>query len=154
LNEQQLPFLNPFPAPGSGAGILTAFSIAYQNGLTYVGTGDAGIIFVYDTSVPAEPRLMGLNVVSPYGLDVVSVITPGQNNLYSAVIGELIQLDNTIPQNSIELYFPPAALSNATPITGDVRIAKTRRDIISAMAKRISGEQNRFGAPQRGQRPE
>jgi hypothetical protein len=154
LNEQQLPFLNPFPAPGSGAGILTAFSIAYQNGLTYVGTGDAGIIFVYDTSVPAEPRLMGLNVVSPYGLDVVSVITPGQNNLYSAVIDELIQLDNTIPQNSIELYFPPAALSNATPITGDVRIAKTRRDIISAMAKRISGEQNRFGAPQRGQRPE
>jgi hypothetical protein len=153
LNEQQLPFLNPFPAPSTGAGILTAFSLAYQNGLAYVGTGNAGIIFVYDTSVPAYPRLMGLNVVSPYGLDIVSVITPGQNNLYPAVIDELIQLDNTIPQNSIELYFPPAVLSNATTITGDLRTAKTRRDIISGMANRISGEQDRFGAPKRGQRP-
>lgn len=145
LNEQQLPFLNPFPAPSSGAGILTAFSLAYQNGLTYVGTGNAGIVFVYDTSVPGDPRLMGLNVVSPYGLDIVSVITPGQNNLYSAVIDELIQLDNTIPQNSIELYFPPAALSNATPITGDLRTAKTRRDIIAAVAKRTFTNRNRSG---------
>jgi hypothetical protein len=153
LNEQQLPFLNPFPAPSSAAGILTAFSLAYQNGLTYVGTGNAGIIFAYDTSVPADPRLMGLNVVSPYGLDVVSVITPGQNNLYSAVIDELIQLDNAIPQNSIELYFPPAALSNATTITGDLRTAKTRRDIISAIAKRTFTNRNRSGAVGRGQRP-
>ncbi len=152
LNEQQLPFLNPFPAPSTGAGILTAFSLAYQNGLTYVGTGNAGIIFVYDTSVPAHPRLMGLNVVSPYALDIVSVITPGQNNLYSAVIDELIQLDNAIPQNSIELYFPPAALSNATPIT-DLRAAKTRRDIISAIAKRMFTNRNRSGAAGRGQRP-
>jgi hypothetical protein len=154
LNKQQLPFLNPFPAPSSGAAILTAFSLAYQNGLAYVGTGNAGIIFVYDTSVPADPRLMSLNVVSPYGLDVVSVITPGQNNLYSAVFDELIQLDNTTPQNSIDLFFPPAALSNAMTITpGDLRTAKTRRDIISGMAKRISGEQDRFGAAKRGQRP-
>jgi hypothetical protein len=153
LNELQLPFLNPFPAPSSGAGILTAFSLAYQNGLTYVGTGNFGAIFVYDTSVPADPRLMGLNIVSPYVLDIVSVITPGQNNLYSAVIDELIQLDNTIPQNSIELYFPPAALSNATPITGDLRTAKTRRDIISAAAKRMFTNRNRSGAAGRGQRP-
>ena len=146
LNELQLPFLNPFPAPSSGAGILTAFSLAYQNGLTYVGTGNFGAIFVYDTSVPADPRLMGLNVVSPDALDIVSVITLGQNNLYSAVIDELIQLDNTIPQNSIELYFPPAALSNATTITGDLRTAKTRRDIISATAKRMFANRNRSGA--------
>jgi hypothetical protein len=154
LNEQQLPFLNPFPnRNGYSAGILTAFSLAYQNGLTYVGTGNAGIIFVYDTSVPADPRLMGVNVVSPYGLDIVSVITPGQNNLYSGVIDELIQLDNAIPQNSIELYFPPAALSNATTITGDLRTAKTRRDVISAIAKRMFTNRNRSGAAERRQRP-
>ncbi len=146
LNELQLPFLNPFPAPGSGAGILTAFSLAYQNGLTYVGTGNFGAIFVYDTSTPADPRLMGLNVVSPYALDIVSVITLGQNNLYSAVIDELIQLDTAIPQNSIELYFPPAALSNATIITGDLRTAKTRRDVISTIAKRTFDHRNRSGA--------
>jgi hypothetical protein len=97
---------------------------------------------------------LGLNVVSPYGLDVVSVITPGQNNLYTAVIDELIQFDNTIPQNSIELYFPPAALSHATIITSDdLRTAKTRRDIISGTAKGISGQQNRFGAARSGQQP-
>jgi hypothetical protein len=152
LNEQQLPFLNPFPAPTTGAGILTAFSLAYQNGLTYVGTGNAGIIFVYDTSVPADPRLTGLNVVSPYALDVVSVITPGDHNLYSGVIDEWIQLDNAIPQNSIELYFPPAALSNATTITPDLRSAKTRRDIISASAQRMATNRNRSGAEGRGQR--
>jgi hypothetical protein len=30
-----------------------------------------------------------------------------------------VQMDNSIPQNSIELYYPPAALSIAYPI-GDV----------------------------------
>jgi len=118
LSQQQLPFLNPFPAPSTAAGILTAFTLAYQNGLIYVGTGNGGNIFVYDASVPADPRLMALNVVSPYGLDVVSALTPAQNNLYTDVIGQMIQLDNTIPQNSIELFFPPAALSYATQITG------------------------------------
>lgn len=132
-----------FPVPSTGAGIFTAFTLSYQNGLTYVGTGNAGIIFVYDASVPSEPRLMALNVISPYGLDVVSAITPGTNNLYTDVIDELIQLDNTIPQNSIELYFPPGALSNAAPITGDLRTAKTRRDIILGMAKQQSSDRNR-----------
>jgi hypothetical protein len=143
LNQQQIPFLNPLPAPSTAAGILTAFPLSYQNGLTYVGTGNPGIIFVYDTSVSSEPRLMTSNVISPYGLNVVSVITPGKNNLYADVIDELIQLDNTIPQNSIELYFPPTALSNAAPITGDLRTAKTRRHIILGMAKQRSSDRNR-----------
>jgi len=159
LNQQQLPFFNPFPAPSTGAGILTAFTLAYQNGLTYVGTGNAGIVFVYDASVPSELRLMALNVISPLVLDVVSAITPGKNNLYADVVGELIQLDTTIPQNSIELYFPLAALSNAAPITGDLRTAKTRRDIILGMVKEQSSDRDRaivnpkFGWLSRGSAP-
>ncbi len=119
LVQQQLPFLNPFPTPATVSGILPAFTLAYQNSLIYVGTNNAGIIFVYDASVPANPRLMAVNFVSPYALDVVSALTVGQNNIYADVISEQIQLDNTVPQNSIELYFPPTALSNATQITGD-----------------------------------
>jgi hypothetical protein len=120
--QQPLPFFNPFPAPSSGAGILTAFTIAYQKNLIYVGTGIAGIIFAYDASVPANPRLMAMNFVSPAVPDIVSAITVGQNNIYADVVGDLIQLDNTVPQNSIEQYLPPAALSYATQITsGDSR---------------------------------
>jgi hypothetical protein len=130
------------------AGILTAFTLAYQNGLAYVGAGDAAIIFAYDISVPSAPRLMTMNVISPVGLDLVPAITPVMNNLYTDVgdgpgESEVVQLDITIPQNSIELYFPPAALSNASPITGDLSKAKTRRDVILEMAKQQSSNRNR-----------
>jgi hypothetical protein len=64
LSEEQLPFLNPFSFPGSSRGILIAFSLAYQTGLMHIGTGKAGIVFVYETSVPVDPWWV-LNVVSP-----------------------------------------------------------------------------------------
>jgi len=152
LSQQQLPFLNAFPAPSTGAGILTAFTVAYQNGLTYIGTGNAGIVFAYDTSVPAAPRLMELNVVSPYGLDVVSALTPGRDNIYADVIGEMIQIDNTIPQNSIELYYPPAALSYATPITGDESRTKTgyRSRLEKHSLTKTVNTYERFGIVQQG----
>lgn len=75
-------------------------------------------MFVFDATIPAVPRLMALNIVAPSDIDmIVSVITPSPSNLYLAVEGVTTQLDNSVPQNSIELYFPPAALSNAVPIT-------------------------------------
>ena len=148
LGQAQLPFANPFPTVNSSAGILTAFTLAYQNGLAYVGAGDEAIIFTYDLSVPSEPRIMAMNIISPYGLDLVPAITPLMSNLYTDVFdgageSQVVQLDITIPQNSIELYFPPAALSNATPITGDLSKAKTRMDVILEMAKQQSSRRNR-----------
>ena len=86
LYQQQLPFLNAFPASSTNAGILPAFTLATQNGLTHVGT-TAGIIFAFDATVPANPRLMALNVVGTDDLDIVSAITPGTSNLYLAVQG-------------------------------------------------------------------
>ena len=148
LSQTQLPVLNPFPTVNTVAGILTAFTLAYQNGLVYVGGGDAAMIFAYDISVTSAPRLMSMNIISPYGLDLVPAITPLMNNLYTSVFdgpGEsmVVQLDITVPQNSIELYFPPAALSNAAPITPDLSKAKTRSDVILEMAKRQSRNRNR-----------
>jgi hypothetical protein len=119
IYQQPLPYLNPFPAPSSAAGIIPAFSLAAQNGVTYVGT-TAGILFSYDTTTPSNPRLVGFNVVGQDDLDYVAVITPAGNDLYLSVEGMTMQLDNTVPQNSIELYFPPAALSYAIQITGGV----------------------------------
>lgn len=148
LSQTELPALNPFPIVNTTAGILTAFTLAYQNGLAYVGAGDEAIIFAYDISVPTSPRLMVMNVISPVGLDLVPAITTSLNNLYTSVFdgageSEVVQLDITIPQNSIELYFPPAALSNAAPITGDLSKANTRRDVILEIAKQRSSNRSR-----------
>jgi hypothetical protein len=94
---------------------------------------------------------MAMNVISPFGLDLVPAITPVMNNLYTDVAdgegeSEVVQLDVTIPQNSVELYFPPTALSNAMPITtGNLSKAKTRRDVILEMAKQQSSNRNRAG---------
>lgn len=115
LYQQPLPYLNAFPSPSTSAGILPAFSLASQNGVTYVGT-TAGIMFAFDATVPATPRLVAVNFLGTDDTDVVSVISPGTGNLYLAVQGVTTQLENSVPQNSIELYYPPAALSTAVSI--------------------------------------
>jgi hypothetical protein len=121
LYQQPLPYLNPFPFPSTEAGLLPAFSLASQNGVTYVGT-TAGIMFAFDATVPTSPRLIASNILGTDDTDTVSVITPGAESLYLAVQGVTTQLENSVPQNSIELYYPPAALSIAFPI-GDVASA-------------------------------
>jgi hypothetical protein len=117
LYQQPLPYGNAFPNHFAETGIEPAFSLATQNGLTYVGTTD-GIVFAYDTTVAAVPRLIAINVVGA-GLETIAVISITASNLYLAVVGVTLQLDNSIPQNSIELYYPPAALALAVPITDD-----------------------------------
>ncbi|MGO9445279.1 MAG: PQQ-binding-like beta-propeller repeat protein [Thiobacillaceae bacterium] len=120
LYQQPLPYLNAFPSPSTGAGILPAFSLASQNGVTYVGTS-AGIMFAFDATVPATPRLIAINFLGTDDTDVISVITPGTDNLYLAVQGVTTQLENAVPQNSIELYYPPAALSTTVSINDIVK---------------------------------
>ncbi|MGA2979868.1 MAG: PQQ-binding-like beta-propeller repeat protein [Terriglobales bacterium] len=154
LYQQQLPFLNAFPAHATSAGIVPAFALASQNGLTYVGT-TAGIMFAFDATVPAIPRLVTLNVVGVQDTDIVSVITPGTSNLYLAVQGVTIQLNNTVPQNSIELYYPPAALSIAYPIgDGAKRNGRAGNPKLEWMSRRSATNAahapDRFGVVQHG----
>lgn len=117
LYQQPLPYINAFPNHFSEPEILPASSLATQNGLTYVGTA-ATIMLAFDATVPAVPRLMALNVVGNVE-GTVAVISPGASSLYLGVQGAIVQMDNSVPQNSIELYYPPSALSIASPI-GDV----------------------------------
>jgi hypothetical protein len=119
LYQQPLPYDIVFPNKYSTSGIEPAVSLTNQNGLTYVGTSD-GLIYAYDATVPAVPRLMTLNVLGGGGA-IVSVITTDASSLYAAVLGFPTELDISVPQNVIELDYPPAALSEATPITDDIK---------------------------------
>jgi hypothetical protein len=83
-----------------------------------VGTADS-LTFSFDTSVPAFPRLVAINILGA-ALETVAAITPSPSTLYVAVQGVTVQLDNSVPENVIELYYPPAALSLASPITTGV----------------------------------
>lgn len=119
LYQQPLPYDNVFPNEYSTSGIEPAISLTNQNSLTYVGTSD-GLVYAYDATVPTVPRLVALNVAGGGGA-IVSSMTSYANSLYSAVLGFPMELDNSVPQNMIELDYPPAALILASPITDDIK---------------------------------
>ena len=131
LAQFVLPLINPFPAHGTLSETPTAISLALQNGITYLGTL-GGLEFGFDASVPANPRLVTFNAVGADDMSLVSVITPGSNNLYlgmnslEILNAYLVQLENSAPRNSIELYYPPAALSNAVAVGSDTVRAPTQ----------------------------
>jgi hypothetical protein len=66
-------------------------------------------------------------------------------------------MDNSIPENSIELYYPPAALSLPYPInSGDKRNRITgnpKLEWMSRRSARSARNPNRFGISRNG-RPE
>jgi len=139
LYQQPLPYLFAFPNPFAQAGIVPAFSLATQNDLTYVGTS-GGLMFAFDATVPAVPRLVAMNAVGAGFLDTVAAISPGANKLFLAVQGVTLSLDNSVPQNSIELYYPPAALSVAVPLTNDVRSQETTANLTASDILRWLGK--------------
>jgi hypothetical protein len=152
LYQQPLPYATAFPNKMAQTGILPAFSLAAQNGLTYVGT-TAAVTFAFDATVPAVPRLMALNVVGNVDY-TVSKITPNASSLLLAVQGMVVKMDNSIPQNSIDLYYPPAALTYIYP-PGDVakRDGITGNPKLEWMSRRSPANThtvNRFGVVQHG----
>ena len=149
LSQQQLPLLNAFPAPHTVAGFVPALSLAVHDGLTYVGT-TAGLLFAFDVSQPATPRLVTLEALGG-DLAEIPVITQSGNNLYVAIDSSVMQLENSLPRNSIELYYPPAALSNPFQIQnagmvheddGDLKLNRAR-----STPQTGSGSFDRFGFP-------
>jgi len=122
LYQAPLPYALAFPPDDMAqTEIVTAFSLATQGGLTYVGTTNS-MVFAYDASIPAVPRLMAMNVVATgslftsYAQGTVAAISPGTNTFYLAVQGGVAKMDNSIPENSIELYYQPAALELPVPL--------------------------------------
>jgi hypothetical protein len=153
LYQAPLPYITAFPPSDNAvAGILPAFSLATQNGLTYVGT-EAAVMLAYDATVPAVPRLMALNVVGNVDF-TITAITPSTSTIFLAAQGTVVQMDNSIPQNSIELYYPPAALSLPYPNnSGDKRSRFTGNPKLEWMARRSATSAqnpNRFGIARDG----
>jgi PQQ-like domain/LVIVD repeat len=153
LYQAPLPYLTAFPPNDQAVtGIVPAFSLATQNGVTYVGT-EAAVTLAYDATVPAVPRLMALNVVGNVDF-TVAAITPSASSLFLAVQGTVVQMDNSIPQNSIELYYPPAALSLPYPINDVAKRNKiTGNPKLNWMPRRSTSNAhtaNRFGVVRRG----
>ena len=98
---------------------------------------------------------MALNVVGNVDKTVTSII-PNGSSLLLAVQGEVVQMDNSIPQNSIELYYPPAALSLPYPInSGDERnriSGNPKLEWMSRRSARNAQNPNRFGITRHGRR--
>jgi hypothetical protein len=115
LSQTALPPFNPFPAPGSAGSVTLAASVAVQGGLAYVGTttdDDASAeVAAFDFSQPSSPRLVTFR--AQIG-DDISVVSPSGSQLFLAANGIVVEYDNALPQNSIELYNPPAALAQSS----------------------------------------
>jgi hypothetical protein len=56
------------------------------------------------------------SVYTGYAQGYVTAISPGTNTLYLAVQGGVVEMDNSIPENSIELQYEPAALELPEPM--------------------------------------
>jgi hypothetical protein len=154
MYQAPLPYLTAFPPSDEAvSGIVPAFSLSAANGLTYVGT-TIGMMLAFDATVPAFPRLMAMNVVGNVD-DTVPVITPNASSLFLADQGTVVKMDNSVPENSIELYYPPAALSLAYPDNDeDKRIGNTGNPKLEWMSRRkaTSAHQDRFGIVRDGRR--
>jgi hypothetical protein len=88
-----------------------AYSVSIQNGLAYVGTL-SGLLLAYDLSNPAYPRLLALNDIGA----LISGTYAMGNDLYLA-IGWVLQMDNSAPFNTIQMFYPPSAFINPTPFS-------------------------------------
>lgn len=164
LYQAPRPYVNAFPPDDMAqTEIVSAFSLATQGGLTYVGTTNS-MLFAYDASIPAVPRLMAMNVVATgslytsYAQGTVAAISPGTNTIYLAVQGGVAKMDNSIPENSIELYYQPAALELPVPLTdAAMRNRITGNPKLEWMSRRsATSAQNRdrFGVARDGRRKE
>lgn len=126
LNQTALPPFNPFPAPATAGSVTLAASVAVEGGLVYVGTTtddeDASAdVAAFDFSQPSSPRLVAFR--TQIG-DDISVVSPSGNQLFLAANGIVVEYDNALPQNSIELYNPPAALAQSLAAPSARKLSK------------------------------
>ncbi len=115
LSQTVLESTSPFPPQFSSGPRSVALSIALQNGLVYVGTENSeDLVFTYDYSQPAYPRLVSLNAFGEFTDSLISGLGFVGNDIYVfgtiGVEDGIVQADNSQPLNNINLYYPPLAL--------------------------------------------
>lgn len=115
LSQTVLESWNPFPMQFTDGPMSVALSIAVQNGLVYVGTENSeDLVFTYDYSQPAYPRLVSLNAFGEFIDSLISGFGFVGNDIYVfgtiGVENGIVQADNSQPLNNINLYYPPLGL--------------------------------------------
>jgi hypothetical protein len=115
-----------------------ALSIAVDNGIVYVGTlNDDGLVFGFDCTNLNSPRIVS---VYAYFASWIGTLLPTGNELY--VGGDLdfassvIQVDISNPYDSINQYFPPAALQSPSPLPAN-RISGRKKHAARKFDKRF-----------------
>jgi hypothetical protein len=130
ISQTVLESWNPFPGQFDVGPRSIALSITVQNGVVYVGTSNsAALVFAYDYSTPAYPRLVSMNAFGEFIDSLISGFGFVGNDIYIfGAIGVetgIVQADNSLPRNAINLYYPPLTLRGASfaaqPVLGKVK---------------------------------
>ena len=96
---------------------------------------------------------MAMNVVATgsvytgYAQGYVTAISPATNTLYLAVQGGVVEMDNSIPENSIELDYEPSTLELPVPMSSAAprkRLNRNPKEIW--MGKKSAAGIGRFGS--------
>jgi hypothetical protein len=108
------PFYNDNP-------LNEALSVAANNGLIYVGTlDDNGIVFGFDYSILAVPRLVSIYAYGEFvETSVVAMLFSGSNIFVGGLLGfteSFTEANISQPYDSIERDFPPLALQSIPPV--------------------------------------
>jgi hypothetical protein len=118
-SQTTLESYNPFPYQFDTGPRSVALAVAIQNGIAYVGTANsAGLVFGFDYSQPANPRLVSMSAYGEFIDTSISGFSFSGNDIYVAgALGAdtgIVQADNSAPRNAINLYYPPQALRSNT----------------------------------------
>jgi hypothetical protein len=119
ISQTTLESYNPFPFEFDAGPRSVALAVTTQNGIGYVGTvNSAGLVFGFDYSQPAYPRLVSISAYGEFVDTLISGFSFLGNDIYVAgALGAdtgIVQADNTAPRNAIDLYYPPLALRSDT----------------------------------------
>jgi hypothetical protein len=115
-----------YPFDGSTP-LNEALTVSLAGGLVYVGTlNDNGIVFGLDCSNPAFPRIVSAIAYGDYVETWVGALLFNGNELFvggalNAGVYPLTEVDASQPLDSINQYFPPAALQNPFPLNQSAR---------------------------------
>jgi hypothetical protein len=129
ISQTLLSRIDPFdnePPPNQ------ALSLSLYNGQIYIGTfTDNGLVFGYDYSNPATPRLVSVYAHGDFIVtNVDTMLFNGTDLFVGGTLGgpyPLAQVDMSHPFDSVNQYFPPLALQNPGPLNGDARRARFAR---------------------------
>jgi hypothetical protein len=148
INQSVLESWNPFPGQFDSGPRSVALSITTQNGLVYVGTANsASLVFAYDYSQPAYPRLVSMNAFGEFIDSSISGFGFVGNDIYIfggiGVETGIVQADNLRPRNTINLYYPPLTLRGAAFVAQPV-LNKVKAFVHPKFDRKLFQRQHRF----------